>query len=114
MDDDTFDSPEMHRRSDGGRDSSGGRTYYATHDVYGPRSVSTTIVRHLAEIADEEVTRLGFSLYDHIDTDSLDGLFESRSGIDPPFDGHVSFSVARYRVTVHGTGDIEIVAPDGD
>ena len=108
MDDDRSDSPGARQSPDGGRDPTDGGTYRARHDVYGSDPVSTTIVRRLAEIDDKDVTDLGFSLYDRIDTDSLDGLFEPRGDAGAPLDGHLTFAVARYRITVHGSGDIVI------
>lgn len=112
MDDDRSDRSGAEQSPDGGRDRADDGTYHASHDVYGSDPVSTTIVRRLAEIDGADVTDLGFSLYDHVDTDSLDGLFQPRADAGPPFDGHLTFVVGRYRITVHGSGDIEIDVGD--
>lgn len=95
------------KRSDGGSDGDG-RTFHATHDVRSDAPVSTTVVRTLAEISGEDVTRLDFSLYDYIDTDALDRLFHARYGGDRALDGYLTFTVDRFRITVHGSGDIVV------
>ena len=113
VDEDVSESVAPPWRSDGGRESNG-EIHYATYDLSGSTALSTTIVQTLAGIAGTDVTELGFSLYDHIDVDALDGLFEPRPGSGKTVEGTLTFVVPSYRITVHGNGDIVIEVIDTD
>jgi hypothetical protein len=59
----------------------------------------------------DNVTDVGFSLYDSVDPDALDRIFSETTAGKPRSTGHVAFTVDGYQVTVYSTGDIVITPP---
>jgi len=84
-------------------------TFTAYHDIEGPAKISTTIVHALADVMGVDVTDIGFSLYDSIDTDALDSLFTPED--ERQLNGHICFFVEGFQVTVYGDGQIDIDTP---
>ena len=74
------------------------------------RSISTSIVYALAEVADVDPTDLPFSLHDHIDTDALDALFSHQWGLDGGEDTRFSIELAEWLVTIRPDGHIVVTA----
>lgn len=83
-----------------------GRTFRAEYD-WTTISPSTAIVESVAEAKNSDPTALE-SLYDWIDTDAIDALFERPSGdpSDPPLS--VSFDYTGYTVTVERNGTVTV------
>lgn len=81
-------------------------------DWTGEEPVSDTVVKAVA--AAESVCPAQLEpLYDHVDPEALDGLFEpTRTGTRDSF-GHTSFSYAGYLVTVHSDGEVTVRPWDG-
>lgn len=85
--------------------------YYTYHDPDDSATFSATVVHALADVIGVDVTEVEFSLYDVIDPDALDRLFNrSADGTQAP-PSHLAFSVRGYRVTVYSDGEIVITPP---
>jgi len=84
-----------------------------THAYHSPDDVAnlhTTLVHTLADVAGTDVTDIERSLYERIDPDALDRIFDDGGdGTHPP--SHLAFTVIGYRVTVYSTGDIVVTPP---
>ena len=83
------------------------KTAITSHDWESDDSLATTIVSTVAALADttpEELDRI----YDRIDPDSLESLFEPANGATKRNAGQVSFRLDRYTVTVHASGTIVV------
>ena len=88
--------------------------FYAFHDPDSPAKLSTTVVHALADAMSRDVTDIGFSLYDSVDPDALDQIFDPKTDgtLRPP--GHIAFTVQGYRITVYSWGPIVITPPGAD
>ena len=78
----------------------------ARYDSEGDRTLVQTVLEALDEASDRPVDELNVCLYDAIDPDALNDLFEStRTG--PSRDhGRVSFRVGEFAVDVHAAGHV--------
>lgn len=85
-------------------------THRARYDWASPVSLTTAIVEILAEVEDVDSRDVG-RLYEAIDPEALDVLFHPSPIAEARREGQVSFVVDEHRVTVHGTGDIEVEVP---
>lgn len=85
--------------------------FYAFHDPDSPAKLSTTIVHALADAMARDVTDTGFSLYDSVDPDALDQIFDFKGDGTPRPPGHIAFTVQGYRITVYSWGPIVITPP---
>jgi hypothetical protein len=85
--------------------------YYAHHDFDGPAKLSTTLIHTLSEVASIDATDTESSLFQHVDPDALDRIFKPVSPEAPRANGHVSFVVWGYNVTVYSNGQIVISPP---
>lgn len=83
-------------------------TYHAGFDPATEESVSIRVVEVVAAVADAEPHELE-PLFDSVDPDALDRIFEPRAGTSLP-DGEVSFAFDDYAVTVYSQGEI-VVSP---
>lgn len=69
--------------------------------------LSTSVVRAVAEVATVDASELGTALYESIDPDALDNLFENKfDGTPRTAVGHVTFTLVGYEATVHSDGRI--------
>lgn len=84
-------------------------TYRAVHDFSADVPLSTTVILAVEQVADETTD----VLYDAVDPDALDAIFEPRSAVSPYRRGYVEFVVSSHVVTVRSDGVVEI-DPPGD
>jgi hypothetical protein len=68
-------------------------------------SMSATVVAAVAEAADCSTGEVQ-PLYTVVDPDTLDSLFEYGQG--PSWEGHLTFHLDEFDVTVHGTGEVVV------
>jgi hypothetical protein len=87
-------------------------TYYVKHDFGGAAELTTTLAHAISDVTGVDVTDSGFTLNDHVDPEALDQLFKPRDDGTPRVDGHLSFAVWGYQVTVYSDGQIAIVPPN--
>ncbi|WP_096388811.1 HalOD1 output domain-containing protein [Halopenitus persicus] len=80
--------------------------YQSRHNVRDDTELSTSILLALDEVADFDVESSETVVFEHVDPDSLDGLFQPVSGRRG--DGEVTFPVERYDVTATAAGEITI------
>jgi hypothetical protein len=85
--------------------------YYAFHEPGSPAKRSTTVIHALADAMGRDVSDVSFSLYDSVDPDALDSIFDAKSDGTPRSPGHIAFTVQGYRVTVYSWGPIVITPP---
>lgn len=88
-------------------------TYRVSHDWTSTKSLSTVIASVLEEVTSTSTDRLT-PLYDSIDPDALDEVFQTDSNGEPRTDGWVRFPYDVYEVTVHASGDIAITETSGE
>lgn len=86
-------------------------SYYTQHDFDGPATLSTTVVHALSEVADVDVTNTDSTLFQHIDPDALNSLFDPVDSGNSRTTGRLSFTMWGHSITVHGDGRIEISSP---
>lgn len=82
-------------------------TYRTRYEWASPVSLATAVIEVIAEIEDidpRDVDRLT----DGIDPEALDALFAPIPTAESRRKGWVSFVLGDHRVTVRGTGDIEV------
>jgi Halobacterial output domain 1 len=83
-------------------------------EVYYPhedRSLSHAVLSALEEVHETAITNAEFTLYDHIDPDALDSLFQA----DADATVRVAFTIEDYVVTIWGDEGIHIhVRDDGE
>lgn len=86
-------------------------TYYVNHRFGGPAELSTTLVHALSNLAGVDVTETESTLFDHVDPDALNALFEPKPDGTPRTDASLGFTMWGYQVTVTGSGQITITVP---
>lgn len=91
--------------------SQGNQNYFVQHDFDGSAELTTTLAHAISDVTGIDVTDTGFTLNDHVDPDALDKLFAPKADGSPRTNGHVSFTIWGYQVTVYSTGQIAIVPP---
>jgi hypothetical protein len=74
---------------------------------------STAVVETVAEATGEPITEIG-PLYDSIDPDALDTLFQPHGTSPQCNDGYVSFEFADHTVAVHANGSVTLRESLGD
>jgi hypothetical protein len=77
--------------------------YRARHDHANDEPITETIVRALAAVESVEPDRLGTRLYDSVDPEALDRLYES--AIERSERLRLAFTVDDYEVVVSADGD---------
>ena len=77
---------------------------------YDDDDVSTRVIQAIEEIGDEEAT--GTWLYDSIDPDALDAIFDDKHDGTPRTDGKVVFTVRGCEVVAHSDHSLTIYAPE--
>ncbi|RQG86101.1 hypothetical protein EA462_17255 [Natrarchaeobius halalkaliphilus] len=96
---------------DGRRIDSQAGTALLSHDWNEGDSLANAIVSAIATLSGrtpDEMERL----YDRIDPDSLEAIFEPTNGTTNRADGTLSFRLEGYAVIVHGSGTV-LVAKNG-
>lgn len=86
--------------------------YQLHHDWDGSESLTTTVITAVATVADAEPTELE-SIYEHVDPDALNALFQPKNDGTPRTGGRVSFTLAGHDVTVFAGGDVVVRPPEG-
>lgn len=71
-------------------------------------SVSEAVVRAVADAEGVSPTDVTPPLYESVNPEALDDLFDSRSG------GHITFRYCGYEVNVHNVGDTTVLVRDRD
>lgn len=87
------------------------QNYYVQHEFDGSAELTTTLAHAISDVTGVDVTDTGFTLNDHVDPEALDRLFEPKEDGTPRTNGHVSFTIWGYQVTVYSSGQIAIVPP---
>jgi hypothetical protein len=87
------------------------QTYFVTHDFDGPAELTTTLAHAISDVSGVDVTDARFTLADYADPEALDRLFEPREEGVPRMNGHLTFAVWGFQVTVYSDGQIAIVPP---
>gem|GEM_PF-320012 len=87
-------------------------TYYVKHDFGGSAELTTTLAHAISDVTGIDVTDTGFTLNDHVDPEALDRLFQPKDDGTARVDGHLSFTIWGYQVTVYSDGQIAIVPPN--
>lgn len=83
--------------------------YRTSHDEEtGP--LSTTVVLAVCEATGADPSE--FQLYTYVDPDSLDALFDPTTGAGQ--ESYVEFVALDHRVTIHGSGTVEVRPIDPD
>ena len=72
------------------------------YDASGPRDLATDVVLAVSEFLDTPPEDLPSNLFEHVDPDALNRLFQNTS------EGHLSFPFCECRVTVRADGDIVV------
>lgn len=85
--------------------SDGDETYVTTFEP-GDRP-SESVVTAIESLTDEPATELT-PLYDAIEPDALDALFEHARRTDQPGRQRLTFTYAGYEIAVHGDGTLEV------
>ena len=83
------------------------------YDPEPDESVSTTVIRALADTREECPAEMTPRLYEVLDPDALDRLFESGGGGTDGSGPRVSFSFGDYRVVVDGSRRVFVSEHDG-
>ena len=83
-----------------------GRTV-AVHDWRDEEKVSESVVEAVTERAECDVTAVG-PLYEVLDPAALDALFRPSNRGSLRDEGHVTFPIGAYEVTVHANGRIVV------
>lgn len=91
--------------------SPGTQNYFVQHDFDGSAELTTTLAHAISDVTGIDVTDTGFTLNDHVDPEALDRLFEPKADGTPRTNGHVSFTIWGYQVTVYSNGQIAVVPP---
>ena len=87
------------------------QNYFVQHDFGGSAELTTTLAHAISDVTGIDVTDTGFTLNDHVDPEALDRLFAPKADGTPRTNGHVSFTIWGYQVTVYSNGQIAIVPP---
>ena len=91
--------------------SRGTQNYFVQHDFGGSAELTTTLAHAISDVTGIDVTDTGFTLNDHVDPEALDHLFRPKEDGTPRTNGHLSFTIWGYQVTVYSNGQIAIVPP---
>lgn len=89
-------------------ESTTGTTAGSITNVCDDRTVSETVVAAVAEATGRDPLDLD-PLYDVVDPDALDGLFDSRG--TQPNSAEITFSMAGCRVVARGDGEVVVTPP---
>ena len=87
------------------------QNYFVQHDFSGSAELTTTLAHAISDVTGIDVTDTGFTLNDHVDPEALDNLFSPKADGTPRTNGHLSFTIWGYQVTVYSNGQIAIVPP---
>lgn len=76
------------------------------HDIHGDEELSTSVLMALDSLPEYDVESGDAIVFDHIDLDALDDIFQPVNGTSR--NGHVTFSTENYEVTAAADGEITI------
>ncbi|WP_433626387.1 DUF7504 family protein [Halomicrococcus sp. NG-SE-24] len=93
---------------DGDRSPDESEVHRVHHDLDSDQALSTTITVAVADAAGVEPSDIPEQLYDVIDPEALDKLFEPRGDGTPRRGGRLSFSLYGHHVTVNGDGTVTV------
>ncbi|WP_137286565.1 HalOD1 output domain-containing protein [Halorussus salinisoli] len=79
--------------------------YETRHDIGGEASLSETVIDAVATAENVDPTSCDLGLYESVDLEALDALFDRRSSDDH---WRFEFSVDEYLVTVTGDGRVTV------
>jgi len=82
--------------------------YCVQHELGKGRSLSTTVVMAVADVAGVDPADIPEQLYDVVDPEALDRLFEPKETGAPRKGGRLSFSLYGHHVTVRGNGVVTV------
>ena len=82
--------------------------YHVQHELGTDRSLSTTVTMAVADVAGVEPSDIPEQLYDVIDPEALDALFEPKDSGAPRRGGRLTFSLYGHHVTVRGNGSVTV------
>lgn len=88
-------------------------TYRLSHDWTSSEPLSTTITVALEAVTETPAHRLT-PLYEFVDPDGLNEVFQTDQDGVPHTDGRVCFPYETYAITVRASGDITIAERSGD
>ncbi len=83
-----------------------GEVYRIRHEFGGPRTLSTTVILAVESVSGRSV--VDRPLYEVLDPECLDGLFEPIGGHTEGMRGHIEFPYAGYLIRVDASGEILI------
>lgn len=81
-----------------------------THSLPAEQPLSESVVRAIAEAEGIEPERVASRIYDVVDPDALDRLFESPNDQIPREDAQLTFRLDDYEVLIQG-GELVMVRP---
>ena len=87
------------------------QTYFVTHDFDGTAELTTTITHALADVSGHDVRDAEFTLYDHVNPEALNRLFDPSGDGTASLTGHLNFTVKGHQVTVYSDGQVAVVPP---
>ncbi|WP_336133562.1 HalOD1 output domain-containing protein [Natronomonas amylolytica] len=88
-----------------GRTETDGSVVYRS-DSQADQKLSTRVLEALDSVPGYDVENSDTVVFDHVDLDALDELFGPANG--SPHQGHVTFPVDDYRVTVTADGEVTV------
>ncbi|WP_331233765.1 HalOD1 output domain-containing protein [Natronorarus salvus] len=83
-----------------------GDVYRVRHEFDGPTALSTTVILAVESVTERSMAEM--PLYEVIDPECLDGLFQPIGGHREGMRGHVEFPYGGYLVRVDADGEILI------
>ncbi|WP_306061286.1 HalOD1 output domain-containing protein [Natronococcus wangiae] len=84
--------------------------YVTSYDRNGTAKLSTVLVHALADLMDVDIREVEKALYESIDPESLDHLFQRTPNGTARPGGHLTFTVKDYLVMISDDGRIEITS----
>ena len=93
---------------DGGRSPDEREVHRVHHDLNGDQALSTSVTVAVADAAGVEPSDIPEQLYDVIDPEALDTLFEPRDDGTPRRGGRLAFSLYGHHITVDGDGTVTV------
>jgi hypothetical protein len=84
--------------------------YETHHDLDGEAALSQTVIEAIATAEGVDPTSCDLKLYDSVDLEALDNLFDRRSSDDH---WRFEFSIDGYLVVVTGDGNVTVCETEG-
>lgn len=80
--------------------------YQAFHDADGDETLVRTVLEALEEASERPADEMSVRLYDAIDPDALNDLFQPTRNGPSRDEGRISFTVGEFAVDVHAGGHV--------